>query len=93
MIPMEIATHENSKSKTTQAIKLFSEGKTPVDVVVALDLQPDDVQGIYQEFLKLQNMHELVSVFDEIQNHLSSFLELFRIFHARGLEKIALLSR
>jgi hypothetical protein len=28
----------NSKSKTTQAIKLFSEGKTTVDVVIALDL-------------------------------------------------------
>ena len=26
-----------SKSKTTQAIKMFSEGKTPVDVAVGLD--------------------------------------------------------
>jgi len=32
-----------SKSKTTQAIKLLSEGKTLVDVVIALDLQPDEV--------------------------------------------------
>jgi hypothetical protein len=29
-----------SKSKTTQAIKLFSEGKNLVDVVIALDLHP-----------------------------------------------------
>jgi intein-encoded DNA endonuclease-like protein len=30
-----------SKSKTTQAIKLFSEGKNTVDVVIALDLPAD----------------------------------------------------
>jgi hypothetical protein len=30
-----------SKSKTTQAIKLFSEGKKPVEVVIALDLPAD----------------------------------------------------
>jgi predicted HTH domain antitoxin len=65
-----------SKSKATQATKLFSEGKTPVDVVVTLDLQSDEVQEIYRDFLKLQNMHELVKVFDEMQNFLPSFLEL-----------------
>jgi len=31
-----------SKSKTTQAIKLFCEGKNTVDVVIALDLPADD---------------------------------------------------
>jgi uncharacterized protein YerC len=74
-----------SKSKITQAIKLFSEDKTPIDVVIALDLQPDEVQEMYRQFLQLNNMEELVKLFDEIQNYLPSFLELFRIFHARGL--------
>ena len=35
-----------SKSKNTQAIKLFSEGKTTVDVVIALDF-PADQYGQY----------------------------------------------
>jgi hypothetical protein len=66
-----------SKSKTTQAIKLFSEDKNLVDVVITLDLQPDEVRDIYRQFLQLQNMHELVRVFDEMQNFLPSLLELF----------------
>ena len=32
-------------------------------------------------------MEELVKLFDEVQNYLPEFLELFRIFHARGLGK------
>jgi transposase len=35
-----------SKSKTTHAIKLFSEGKTTVDVVIALDLPADQVRNL-----------------------------------------------
>ena len=35
--------------------------KNLVDVVIALDLQPE-VREIYRQFLKLHNMHELVKV-------------------------------
>jgi hypothetical protein len=42
-----------SKSKTTQAIKLFSELKTPVDVAIALDLPADQVLSIYREYWTL----------------------------------------
>jgi hypothetical protein len=44
------------KSKESQAFKLFSEGKTPVEVVVALDLPADQVQAIYREFWELKGM-------------------------------------
>jgi hypothetical protein len=76
-----------SKSKTTKAIKLFSEGKNLVDVVIALDLPPDEVRDIYRQFLQLQDIHELVRVFDEMQNYLPSLLELFRLIISRGLDK------
>jgi hypothetical protein len=76
-----------SKSETTQAIKLFSQDKNLVDVAIALDLPPDKVQEMYRQFLQLKNMEELVKLFDEVQNYLPEFLELFRIFHARGLGK------
>jgi uncharacterized protein YerC len=76
-----------SKSETTQAIKMFSKDKNLVDVAIALDLPADKVQEMYQQFLQLNNMEELVKLFDEVQNYLPEFLELFRIFHARGLGK------
>jgi len=76
-----------SKSKTTQAIKLFSEGKNLVEVVIALDLPPEEARIMYREFLGLKNMHKLVEVYDEIENYLPSFLELFRIVESRGMNK------
>jgi hypothetical protein len=75
------------KSKTTQAIKLFSGGKNLVDVVIALDLPPEDARIMYREFLKMNNMHKLVEVYDEMENYLPSFLELFRIIESRGMNK------
>jgi hypothetical protein len=76
-----------ARSKTTQAIKLFSEGKKLVDVVITLDLPPEDARIMYREFLGLKNMHKLVEVYDEMQNYLPSFLELFRIVESRGMNK------
>jgi hypothetical protein len=76
-----------SKSKTSQTIKLFSEGKNLVDVVIALDLPPDEVREIYRQFLELKNMHKLVEVYDEMENYLPSLLELFRIIESRGINK------
>ena len=76
-----------SKSKITQAIKLFSEGKNLVDIVIVLDLPPDEVREMYRQFLELKNMHKLVEVYDEMQNYLPSLLELFRIIESRGINK------
>ncbi len=59
-----------SRTKTTQAIKLFSEGKRPVDVVIELDLPADEVHAIHREFLELNNMHKLVEVYDKIEGYL-----------------------
>jgi hypothetical protein len=67
-----------SKSKNTRAIKLFSEGKTPVDVVIALDILADEVRGIYRQFLEFKNMHKLVEVYNErktIFRHFWNYLE------------------
>jgi hypothetical protein len=57
-----------SKSKNTQAIKMFSEGKILVDIVIVLDLPPDEVREIYRQFLELNNMYKLGEVYDEMQN-------------------------
>jgi hypothetical protein len=75
-----------------QSLKLlrpssYSEGKNLIDVVIALNLQPDEVQEIYRQFLKLKEMHELVEVYDEMQNYLPSLLELFRLIVHRELDK------
>ena len=43
-----------SKSKTSQAIKLFSEGNSPVEVAIALDLPTDQVLEYTENFGNLK---------------------------------------
>src|SRR5215472_14327796 len=41
------------KSKESQAFKLFSEGRSPVEVTILLDLAADRVRAIYREYWEL----------------------------------------
>ena len=56
------------KSKKSQAFKLFSEGKTPVQVVIALDIPADEVHAIHREYLELNGMYDVLQVYDQIRN-------------------------
>ena len=67
-----------SKSKTTQAIKLFSELKSPVEVAIALDLATDQVQVIYRDYLELEGMYGLAQIY-EAKYDLHDLLRIHRI--------------
>src|ERR1700704_3507110 len=83
--------NDTSKSKITQAIKLLSEGKTPVEVVIALDIPADEVHAIYQEYLELNGMYDVLQIYDQIRYSgkysLPSFLRLHRIVNDLGMEE------
>jgi DNA-binding NarL/FixJ family response regulator len=53
-------------SPSSQAYKLFSEGKTPIEVAIKLDLDESKTTKYYEEYLNLKQMHELRMVYDEI---------------------------
>jgi hypothetical protein len=76
-----------SKSKTTQAIALFSELKTPVEVAIALDLPTDQVLAIYREYWELEGMYGLVQIYEEAKYDVHDLLTLHRILKNRGMEK------
>jgi hypothetical protein len=76
-----------SKSKTTQAIKLFSKLKSPVEVVIALDLRADQVQAIYLEYWELDGMYRLAQIYDEAKYDLQDLIRLHRIVKDLGMEK------
>jgi hypothetical protein len=46
-------------SLATQAYKLFSQGKNPMEVAVALNVRESEVTKFYKEYLKLNQMHDL----------------------------------
>jgi hypothetical protein len=66
-------------SKDTQAFKLFSEGKRPIEVAIKLDLGADVVGRLYQQFWRLQGLYQLNQLYKEIRRYLPSFLKLFSI--------------
>ena len=66
-----------NKSKDTQALYLFSIGKTPLEVTIELDLSTTVVHEIQEMFWALNQLHGLAFVYDEIRTFLPSFLKLF----------------
>src|SRR5215469_10986832 len=81
-----------SKSKITQAIKLFSELKSPVEVAIALDLPTDQVRAIYLEYLELEGMYGLAQIYEEAKYDVHDLLRLHKIAKVRGMEKDDIIS-
>jgi hypothetical protein len=71
------ANYPNNKSKDTQALYLFSHGKTPLDVAIELELSASEVIAQQIEYWKLRHLHELATPYDDnIKNYLSIILEV-----------------
>ena len=68
-----------SLSPSAQAYRLYSEGKTPLEVAIALDLNESETTKYYEEYLDLNQMHELRMVYDEIGSDITHFLKLYRL--------------
>src|SRR5215469_13195305 len=81
-----------SKSKTTQAIKLFSELKSPVEVAIALDLPANQVRAIYLEYWELEGMYRLAQIYEETKYDFHDLLRLHRLVQALGMEKHDIIS-
>jgi hypothetical protein len=74
-----------TKSKDTQALYLFSIGKTPLEVKFKLDIPTSDVYDLQEEYWALDQLHELAFVFSEIKNFLPSFIQLYRSLKERKM--------
>ena len=79
------ATDEEPKSPESQAFKLFSEGKSPVEVAILLDLAADRVRAIYREYWELTGRYRLAQIYDEAKKYLPSLLRLHKIVKDLGL--------
>jgi hypothetical protein len=87
------ATQENERSKektekvsqAAQAYELFSKGKTPIQVAIALNLRQNEVTEFYREYWILQHQYDLNHVYDEIKGDIISFLNLHKLAKAAGM--------
>jgi hypothetical protein len=63
----------------SKAFKLFAEGKTPIEVVIALDEPGDRVRYMYREYWELTGRYKLAQIYDEARYDLPGLLRLHRI--------------
>ncbi|MGB8036014.1 MAG: hypothetical protein WCF03_19530, partial [Nitrososphaeraceae archaeon] len=63
----------------TQAYKLFYEGKSPVQVAIALNLQEPEVAKFYVEYWNLVQHHSLSRIYQEIKDDIGYFVRLYRL--------------
>ena len=75
---------QNGMSLSTQAYKLFSQGKTPVEVAIELDLSEKKVTKYYKEYWKLKGLYKLNLIHDEIKDDIAYFAKLYRLSKAAG---------
>jgi hypothetical protein len=75
---------ENNKEPTTkklslssQAFKLFSDGKTPVQVAVDLNLDFLKVRKYWREYLRLNKMKKLYHIYIDNEYHLDYLLHIY----------------
>ena len=75
----------SNKSKATQALFLYEQGKKPVEVAIELDIPYTEVEELQQEYWALKELGDLALVYYEIRNDLDLFLGLFHIMKKHRL--------
>ena len=80
-------TAEEPKSPESQAFKLFSEGKSPIEVAIALDEPGDRVRAMYREYWEQSGRYRLAQIHDEAKYNLSNLLKLHKIVKDPGMEE------
>jgi hypothetical protein len=72
-------------SLCTQAYKLFSDRKTPLEVAVTLNLRESEATKFYKEYWKLRQLYNLNMAYEETKGNLEPFLKLYRLSKAAGM--------
>jgi hypothetical protein len=76
---------EQHLSLSTQAYKLFSDRKTPLEVAIALNLRESEATKFYREYWKLKQLHKLNMVYEETKGDIEPFLTLYKLAKRKGI--------
>jgi transposase len=72
-------------SLSTQAYKLFSEGKTPIGVAIELNLRESLATKFCREYWKLKQLYNLNMFYEEIKDDIGYFVKLYKLSKAKGM--------
>ena len=78
-------TTNDTERLSAQAYELFSQGKTPVQVAIELNLRELQVTKYYREYWKLKGLYKLNLVYEEIKDDIAYLVKLHRLTKAAGM--------
>jgi transposase len=87
-----IANKKKMLSLSSQAYKLFSEGKTNVQVAIKLDLPQEQITQFRLEYWRLQNQDELESLYMLVKGKISVLWKIYKelmIMWGMTIEEVA----
>ena len=84
-ITKKINKGSNTNTVYSDALKLFLDGKTPLEVATTLKISAKKALNIYRDYLKLQGKHKLVLMYDTLGDDIFAFFELFKILKENNL--------
>ena len=82
---LDKANGVQSLSKSSQAYRMFSEGSSPTEVAIALDMRELEVTQLYKESWTLKQLYDLNSIYLETRGDLGSFVKLYNLSKVAGL--------
>ena len=74
-----------ANEKSTQAYKLFREGKKPIEVAMQLGLSEREATRYYTEYWRLRHLYKLYFIYKESKGNISTFLKLYRLSKRLGI--------
>ena len=78
--------NQEHQSLSTQAYKLFSESKTPLEVAIALNVKESEATKFCNEYWKLKQLHNLNMVYEELGDEgIGDYLRLYKLAKAKGM--------
>ena len=95
IIIMISRTKSNNKNKNSRSSYLylhkltsyFLKVNTPIQVAVALNLKESEITRFYKEYCKLNQMHDLNIVYEELKGDIIPFLKLYRSARSAGMSE------
>jgi hypothetical protein len=74
------------RSLHSQALTLFLQGKTPLNVTIALPLRGNEVRELYTEFLALKGMSDFARIYEETKGDIEPLVRLYRKIRSWGMD-------
>jgi hypothetical protein len=85
----EERSHQQQKP-SSQAYRLFSQGKTPLDVAAELDIREVEATKYYREYWKLKKLYRLDQIYEDVKDDIIHIIRLHRRMRAAhiGTEEV-----